>query len=345
MHQLNVSRLTKHFGNVTAVSEVSFSARSGEIVALVGESGCGKTTLLRLIAGLEFPDDGSISIEGREVAGSTTAIAPERRGVGLVFQDYALFPHLTVEQNLAFGLRGMATAKRKERIRELLVLTAMEDYPTRYPHELSGGQQQRVALARALAPDPSLVLLDEPFSNIDAMARDQVRADLRFLFRKTGVTAVLVTHDVKDAFAVADRVVVMRQGTLQQVGTPRELYEQPANAYVARFFGKANLVKGRAAAGGVDTEFGRIKCPHKLAEGAEVQLLYRPEGMRLSNDPEAPKVRVEGLSYAGSRYEVLVSSGMQRWTVYLVDPVGVEPGTTLGLTLVDRPGYILPEGA
>src|SRR5687768_9101274 len=237
---IRVDGVTKRFGGATAVADASLCVARGEVVALLGPSGCGKTTLLRLIAGFERPDRGSIEVDRRIVAGSAW-VAPEARRVGMVFQDYALFPHLTVAANVGFGLPRRARAGR---VPELLAIVGLTGLERRYPHELSGGQQQRVALARALAPEPELVLLDEPWNAIDPLLRGEMRAELAEVLREAGVTVVLVTHDREEAFTLADRIAVMREGRVIQVAAPEELYFEPADRWTAEFVGAANLVPG-----------------------------------------------------------------------------------------------------
>jgi len=238
---LAVRELSKTFGSnqLPAVDEVSFDCQKGEILAIVGGSGSGKTTLLRLIAGLEIPDSGEIVLEGMKINGQGTFLPPEKRDCALVFQDYALFPNMTVEQNVFFG---KAAKKRRQEVEKLLELTQIDDLRNRYPHQISGGEQQRVALVRALATQPSLVLLDEPLSHLDPELRNSVRDDLLNLFKETGTTALFVSHDTEDAMAMADRVIVMRNGQAIQVGTPMEVYTKPADRYVALLFGKTNLI-------------------------------------------------------------------------------------------------------
>lgn len=224
-----------------ALGEVSLGVGPGELVAVVGASGCGKTTLLRLIAGLEFPDAGVIRLGGEVVAGESTWVPPERRGVGLVFQDFALFPHLRVSDNVAYGLRHLPRAERRDRAARMLDLVGLNGLRERYPHQLSGGQQQRVALARALAPEPRLLLLDEPFSNLDTPLKIVLQKELARLLEASGVPTLLVVHEVEDIVALADRVVVLREGRVVREGTPAGLHTNPGDAYVAGFFARLRI--------------------------------------------------------------------------------------------------------
>jgi iron(III) transport system ATP-binding protein len=243
MVMLSINNLSITYPNALqpALQEVSLDVNKGELVAIIGESGCGKTTLLRLIAGLEVPQKGSISIGNRVVASPSEWIKPEKRKIGMVFQDYALFPHLNVAENVRFGLTGDKIEQR-QRIGEVLELVGLTGYEKRYPHQLSGGQQQRVAIARALAPRPELLLLDEPFSNLDELLKDQVRDELFDLLDTLDITTLFVTHDTRDTLATADKIAVLKNGILQQYGHPRELYYKPENEYVAIFLGKANIL-------------------------------------------------------------------------------------------------------
>jgi len=239
---LYVQHITKRYGKVIAVNDISFKVNDGEIMSLLGPSGCGKTTTLRIIAGLTVPDSGKILIGDKDV----TNLPPEKRGMGMVFQNYALWPHMSVYDNVAFPLRaqGMSEIEVKRRVKEVLELVKLYELRDRYPHQLSGGQQQRVALARALAVQPSILLLDEPLSNLDAKLREEMRFELRELQKKLGITAVYVTHDQAEALALSDRIAVMNAGRIMQIGTPMEIYESPANTFVADFIGKINFLEG-----------------------------------------------------------------------------------------------------
>jgi iron(III) transport system ATP-binding protein len=279
-----VHGVSKRFGEVRAVEQADLCIEQGELVALVGPSACGKTSLLRLIAGFEHPDAGEIRLDRDVVAGSGRFVPPERRRVGMVFQDYALFPHLTVAENVGFGVVQRA---RPARVSELLELVGLADCERRYPHELSGGQQQRVALARALAPRPSVVLLDEPWSNIDPLLRGSMRGELAAIVRAAGVTVLLVTHDREEAFSIADRVAVMRDGRVVQISPPEALYLEPADRWTAEFVGPGNFLPGRVDGQLVETQLGRF--PLLQSNGrSQVEVLIRPEQIRLRLDPAGP---------------------------------------------------------
>jgi len=275
---LQVQGLTKRFHPdfPPVVQAVSFTVDQGEVFALLGPSGCGKTTTLRLIAGFEQPDSGQIWLDGREI----THQPPEQRGIGFVFQDYALFPHLSVFENVAFGLRHLRGKERQARVMEVLGLVGLTVFKDRKPGELSGGQQQRVALARAIAPGPKLVLLDEPFSSLDAALRQSTRDEVRTLLKQSGIGAILVTHDQEEALSFADRLAVMRSGQLEQVGTPEEVYHRPRTPFVAQFLGRTNLIPGEARGLEAETPLGRIML-FEEAHGA-VLLSLRPEGLGLA---------------------------------------------------------------
>ena len=270
--------VSKAFGLTRAVNEVSLELNPGEVFAVLGPSGCGKTTLLRLVAGFERPDAGSIEVAGAVLAGPGCFTPPERRQIGMVFQDYALFPHLSVDRNGAFGVsRGERSA-----VRRTLELVGLQHKAERFPHELSGGERQRVALARALAPEPELVLLDEPFSSLDAGLRAALRREVELILRDAGATALLVTHDQEEALSLADRVGVMRDGRLVQVGDPEEVYRHPADRFTAQFVGEVNVLSGVAREGGVQTALGTFDCPSHAAGAVHVAL--RPEHLELRLD-------------------------------------------------------------
>jgi len=278
---IGLESVTKRFGDVVAINSASLRIDRGEIVAILGPSGCGKTTLLRLVAGFERPDAGTIEVAGRTVSDTRTWAPPEARRVGMVFQDYALFPHLTVAENVGFGLTRRA---RPSRVPELLSIVGLDDLGRRYPHELSGGQQQRVALARALAPAPELVLLDEPWSNVDPYLRETLRAEVAEIIRPLGVTAVLVTHDREEAFSLADRVALMRDGEIVQDGTAEELYFSPLSRWAAEFVGAANVLAGEVVDGFVVTPIGLFPANGNAGE-ARSRVLVRPELLELEPDP------------------------------------------------------------
>jgi iron(III) transport system ATP-binding protein len=278
---IRLERVSKRFGAVLAVDEASLEIGRGEFVALLGPSGCGKTTLLRLIAGFEAPDAGTVRL-GEDLVAGGAWVPPERRHVGMVFQDYALFPHLTVARNVGYGL---PRSGRAVRVAEALDLVGLSRLGDRYPHELSGGQQQRVALARALAPEPAVVLLDEPWSNIDPVLRSSMREELASILRATGVTVLLVTHEQEEAFSLADRVALMRDGAVVQTGAPEEIYYGPATRWAAEFVGAANVLPGRLSEGLVETLVGRFPAPNGDEPG-DVEVLVRPELLELAVDPE-----------------------------------------------------------
>ena len=280
---IELTGVTKRFGAVEAVRDASLQVKRGELLAVLGPSGCGKTTMLRLVAGFELPDVGTIRIDGRQVSGGAW-VPPERRQVGMVFQDYALFPHLSVAENVGFGLPRRIRAAR---VPEVLDLVGLGGLGARRPHELSGGQQQRVALARALAPQPSTVLLDEPWSNLDPALRGPMRDDIGRILREAEVTVVLVTHDQEEAFSLADRIALMDAGRIIQVGTPEEMYYRPVSRQVAEFVGAANFVPAGSPLG------------KRLVPGGDAgHVLVRPELVGLTVDESAPG-RVVGREFRG----------------------------------------------
>jgi iron(III) transport system ATP-binding protein len=278
MPRLIVEQLHHAFDGIAVLQGVSLSVEPGQILCLVGPSGCGKTTLLRLIAGLEPVGSGSVAIDGRIVANPAVHVPPERRDVGMVFQDYALFPHLSIADNVGFGLAGRSRADRRAIAVAALADVGLADRADELPHALSGGQQQRVAVARALAARPRLVLLDEPFSSLDVRLRGRLRTETRRLLKDSGAGTVLVTHDPEEAMFMADRIALVEKGRILQVGTPEALYRQPQNAFVAEFFGEVNRIDGCVAGGGVTTALGTFPAGG-LAEGRRVEVLIRPEAL------------------------------------------------------------------
>ena len=283
---LRLEALGKRFGETVAVQDLSLEVREGEFLSLLGPSGCGKTTTLRMVAGFETPTAGRIWMSGRDV----THLRPQRRRIGMVFQSYALFPHLDVFENVAFGLRaqGVARGEIPGRVQRALELVDLAGYDRRRVQALSGGQQQRVALARALAPEPPLLLLDEPLSNLDAALRERTRTDLRALLKRLGITAVFVTHDQAEAFDLSDRIAILDRGSLQQVGTPEELYLTPVNPFVAAFVGKANFLPGHLVSNASDAALCEmapgVRWSVRVAPGVgtgPVRVMVRPEAFRL----------------------------------------------------------------
>ncbi len=343
---LRLEALGKRFGETTAVEELSLEVAEGEFLSLLGPSGCGKTTTLRMVAGFENPTGGTITIAGRDV----TRLKPQKRDVGMVFQNYALFPHLDVRENVEFGLRSRGERKDASaaKVERALALVELEGFGKRKVQELSGGQQQRVALARALAPEPPLLLLDEPLSNLDAALRERTRAELRALLKRLGMTAVFVTHDQEEAFALSDRIAVLDRGRLQQLGTPEELYDAPTNPFVAAFLGRADFLPatlesrdGDAAlcrlAGGAAWR-ARIPAADGASAGAAVRVMVRPESLRLvRGGPAADAIpgRVTDRRFAGaaSFYRVALAEGPE--ITVQGGPRDAAPGDEVAVALAD----------
>jgi iron(III) transport system ATP-binding protein len=344
---LQLGGVSKAYGAVLAARDLDLTAFPGELLTVIGPSGCGKSTLLRLVAGLERPTAGSITIAGAVVAGPRGWVPPERRRVGLVFQDHALFPHLDVARNVAFGLDRLPRGERRARVAEVLDLVRLGGLAGRYPHELSGGEQQRVALARALAPRPAVVLLDEPFSSLDETLRGQVRADTVAVLRATGTTAVLVTHDQTEALSVGDRVVVMNQGVIEQSDTPVRVFESPATRFVASFMGDAVFLPAHVHDALLTSEIGVVSTvPGWAGHDADVEVVLRPHEVALApaHDGIGQVVDVE---YHGAfvLHSVRLPSSLvvQSWQPHSVRhaigtrvDVSVVPGVTPTLLVGDR---------
>ena len=293
-----------------AVQGISFAAREGEILCLLGPSGCGKTTILRAIAGFEPVRSGQLFLSGQLVSSPDVMTPTESRHVGMVFQEYALFPHLRVQDNIAFGLHHLARRERASRVQEMLRLTGLEGFERRYPHELSGGQQQRVALARALAQNPVVLLLDEPFSNLDPDMAGRMRQELHDLLRRMKTTTVLVTHDHDEAFAMADRIAVLNQGRLEQFDTPEMMYHMPATPFVADFVGQADFIPGTVSQGMVHTELGEFPDTIECRDGTAVVVMIRPDDIHLV-PTEGARARVLSRQFHGSEnlYTISLPSG------------------------------------
>ena len=339
---LALDSVVKSFGRTRAVDGISLTVGPGEIIAMVGPSGCGKSTTLRMVAGLERPDSGRVVLAGRCVAGPEAWVPAERRGVGLVFQDHALFPHLTVENNVGFGLPRRSET-RAARIREVLDLVSMSPLAGRYPHELSGGEQQRVALARALAPNPPIVLLDEAFSSLDRGLRAQIRTDTVAILRHTGTAAILITHDRDEALATGDRVVIMRGGRIEQDAAPDEAFHHPATRFVATFVGDAVFLPAERDAGMLHCEIAEMITPLGIGHG-EVEMVARPHEVTV--DAGGPgKGEVIALEFQGAfvLYTITLQSGITLRSLQPHDvrlelgskvSVGLAPGITPSI-LVD----------
>ena len=331
MADLSLNGLSKHYGDFYAVREVSLTIADGEFLVLLGPSGCGKTTTLRMVAGFIEPSAGHVRLAGQDV----TLLPPWRRNAGMVFQSYALFPHMTVAQNVAFGLemRKLARADIERRVEEVLALVRLGGYGGRLPRQLSGGQQQRVALARALAIRPDVLLLDEPLSNLDAKLRQEVRVEIRELQRQLGLTTVMVTHDQEEALTMADRLVVMNEGSVRQVGTQRDLYERPADRFVAGFVGRTTFLAGSIEAPGRFRSDGGLALACTGGNPGRAALSLRPERVEIGPQPRSGLDNslpgtVEFVSYLGALIDIHVR---------------LSPGDRLVVQIANREGGFTPE--
>lgn len=303
------TNLIKNFGQTPAVREMSLELEEGSFLALLGPSGCGKTTLLRLIAGFEKPNSGTIEVGGKIVSGPGIFIPPEKRRVGIVFQDYALFTHLDVSANIGYGLPK--SSNRSKRVQEMLSMVGLKGFEHRMPHELSGGEQQRVALARALVPEPEVLLLDEPFSNLDADLRTRIRVEVKGILACSGATVIFVTHDREEAFFIGDRVGIMNDGQLEQIDLPEAIFHQPATPFVAQFVGIADFLAGEVQEKTIVTELGRLPLGEELPDGTQMKVMVRPDFIDIRPAEDGMGVIVErvfqGISYL---YQVQLPSGV-----------------------------------
>ena len=347
MPGVTITNLTKHYGEVAAVDGLELQVKPGELVALLGPSGCGKTTTLRLVAGFLTPDAGEIRVGERCLSSPASVVPPESRRMAMIFQSYALWPHMTVAQNVAYGLRfkkGLARADRERRVREILKVVQLDGFETRYPGELSGGQQQRVAVARALVVEPEILLLDEPLSNLDANLREEMRFEIRRLHEAFGISTLYVTHDQGEAMVISDRIAVLHRGRVAQVGTAEELFQRPRTRFVAEFIGRTNLVDGIAAAPDVVTrERLRLRVASTtLVPGAPVAVSIRPHEIELVTDPRVRTMAarenllqgtVRRVSYLGAAvdYQVQVNGSDVILRVAAAPPLRLRPGEAVSL--------------
>jgi iron(III) transport system ATP-binding protein len=307
---LTLDGVTKRYGPETAVDGIDLTVRDGELLTLLGPSGCGKTTTLRMIAGLAMPTSGQVRVDGEAVAADGDGVPPEQRDVGMVFQEFALFPHLTVAENVGFGLDDWDADERERRVADLLDLVGLSEFADRSPENLSGGQRQRVALARSLAPEPEVLLLDEPFANLDIRLRERMREEVRRIIKETNVTAVSVTHDQEEALSISDRVAVMNDGQIEQVGRPESVFEHPKSRFVADFLGQASFLTGRLAENHIDTGLGTLSADllqglSSEYDGARIDVLVRPDDLRATpcdGDRRTGNGTLVGRQYTGPSF-------------------------------------------
>ncbi|NJN11417.1 MAG: ABC transporter ATP-binding protein [Richelia sp. RM2_1_2] len=341
---LSLQNITKLFAEsqIPAVNNVSLTLQEGDILALLGPSGCGKTTLLRIIGGFEYPQTGEVKIGKDKVCCPVSWIPPEKRDIGIVFQDYALFPHLTVAENVAFGLKNSDQRQIKQRVSQVLNLVRLDTLEKRYPYELSGGQQQRVALARALAPQPKLMLLDEPLSNLDIQVRLQLREEIRDILKIAGTSAIFITHDQEEALAIADIVGVMRQGCLEQIGTPEQIYSYPESRFVAEFVTQANFLPARRQDNVWQTEIGDFEIKDNRSRD-EAEIMIRQEDLILQPDTNS-RVKITKRRFLGREYRYCLetASGKEIHARTIVD-TALPVGTPVKISVIDNAIKIFTE--
>ena len=331
--------------NIPTVRHLSLTLQPGNILCLLGPSGCGKTTTLRAIAGFEKISAGTIKLQDQILASTSVHVPPEQRRVGMVFQEYALFPHMCVEDNVAFGLYRWSSADQLSRVQTLLELVGLQGLQHRFPHELSGGQQQRVAIARALAPQPLLLLLDEPFSNLDPEMTVKMRKELYRVLRQTQTTAILVTHDHEEAFAMADQVAVMQNGVLVQCDTPETIYQQPSCSFVAEFIGQANTISGVIHNGHIETEIGTFPNLSNFQPGSQVLVMIRPNDIQFAPS-ESGSGKIESRQFQGSQtlYTIRLASGQLIHCCMLPIPV-YNIDTRVNITVTTSHTILFPQPA
>jgi len=341
---LELQSLTKKFGELVVVDEFNLSVEKGEFICLLGPSGCGKTTTLQMVAGLVQPTAGRVELDGKDI----TKLRSNRRGLGIVFQSYALFPHMTVSQNVAFGLemRGVPSVEITQRVREALSLVHLDSFGDRYPRALSGGQRQRVALARAIVIRPPIMLLDEPMGALDAKLREEMQIELRALQHRLGITTIMVTHDQAEAMTLADRVVLMKGGQVEQMGNPYEMYERPNGRFSSTFLGRANVLSGSVQ----DGKFNVGDCVLPVALGAsngKADYIIRPEKIEFTKETALLKARVCARVFLGNHwlYQVETSIGIMHVTCANDSPPGVREGDQVGLRWDLAYAHIVPQGS
>lgn len=332
---LRLDAISRSFAGRTVLSDISLAVPPGQITCLLGESGCGKSTLLRLIAGVDRPDGGTIELNGRRIVGPDRFTEPESRRIGFMFQDYALFPHLSVEANLAFGLQHLPRREQAARIAAISEPIGVAHLLQRFPHSLSGGEQQRVALARALAPRPEILLMDEPFSNLDQGLRERVRRETLDILRRLGTTAILVTHDPQEALAVGDLIVLMRGGEIEQVGTPFDIYDRPRSIYAAEFMGPCNRLAGIWRQGEIETPIGRFAGGLGLPDGTPALACIRPQALSIEPDGGGISARIVSKTFLGEseQIEISVHPLFQPLRMHSHERIPMEVGEKVGLRL------------
>ena len=352
---LTLENVSKRYGHTLALKPTSLQVAPGEMLALLGPSGCGKTTTLRIIAGFNTPNTGSVLIGGQDV----TDLPPNKRGLGMVFQNYSLFPHMTVGENVAYGLktRGVQAAERAKRVRAMLDLVRLSNFEDREIHQMSGGQQQRVALARSLVTDPKVLLLDEPLGALDRNLRESMQFELREIQRRLGITSIIVTHDQEEALTMSDRIAVMADGEIVQVGTPIDIYERPNSQFVSEFLGTANIFEGTLA-GQAEPGMWKVRLslpgfpvvkvsgPESLADTGAIQIAVRPERFTLKDDPGQLRARVRGVVFRGSyyAYELDLPGSKKPIYVYSGEKAPAANDGTIGLAWPEQYAIMLGEG-